>query len=111
MNSSATRPLSEIAAEISRDWHRPYFGAIPYLHAMEELQTVDDHYFLDDAKSIVMYFLANASTWKGETARRIKAELKTQIAMRSDMISAAESIGSHSDPSRRNRPKAGRGEI
>jgi hypothetical protein len=31
---------------------------------------------MDDANGIILYFLANASSWRGDTARRIKAELK-----------------------------------
>lgn len=71
-----TRPIYEIAREIRNDWKRPYFGAVPYLDAMFALDTIDDTFFADSAHSVVMYFLANANTWKGDTARRVKAELK-----------------------------------
>lgn len=71
-----TRPLYTIAAEISRDWKKPYFGAVPYLQAMSTLDSVEDDYIHDSGKSIVLYFLSNATTWRGETARRVKAELK-----------------------------------
>lgn len=77
--SEATRPLYEIAAEIRKDWKRPYFGAVPYLDAMFTLSSVKDSYFLDSGESIVQYFLANAQTWRGETARRVKAELKAAV--------------------------------
>ena len=70
------RPLYTIAAEISRDWKKPYFGAVPYLQAMHSLDSVEDNYIHDSGKSIVLYFLSNATTWRGETARRVKAELK-----------------------------------
>lgn len=70
------RTISEIAAEISREWKKPYFGAVPYLEAMHSLRTVDDYYGLDSAREIVIYFLSNATQFKGEAARRIKAELK-----------------------------------
>jgi hypothetical protein len=70
------RPLNEIAREIRKDWVKPYFGAVPYISAMMSLNSIDDNYGFDDARSIVLYFLANASSWKGETARRIKKELK-----------------------------------
>lgn len=73
------RKLYEIAAEIRRDWKKPYFGAIPYLEAMASLDSIDDNYILDSGRSIVSYFLANASSWKGETARRIKLELKNML--------------------------------
>ena len=71
-----TRPLSVIAEEIQRDWKNIYFGAVPYLDAMLTLNSINENYFCDSAKSIVLYFLANANPWRGETARRIKAELK-----------------------------------
>ena len=70
------RPLYTIAAEISQDWKKPYFGAVPYLQAMSTLDSVEDNYIHDSGKSIVLYFLSNATTWRGETARRVKAELK-----------------------------------
>jgi hypothetical protein len=74
-----SRNLSVIAKEISKDWSNVYFGAVPYLRAMRTLDTVNDSYGMDSAKSIVMYFLANASTWRGEKAREIKKELNKLI--------------------------------
>ena len=70
------RPLYEIAVEIKKDWEKPYFGAVPYLEAMETLNSIEDNYVYDSGESIVLYFLSNASTWRGEVARRIKKELK-----------------------------------
>jgi hypothetical protein len=70
------RPLCEIANEIRDDWKKPYFGAVPYLNAMFGLYSINDQYGADSAKSIVLYFLSNASTWRGETAKRVKKELK-----------------------------------
>lgn len=70
------RQINLIAAEIYQDWKSPNFGAIPYLDAMLNLQSVDDYYGLDTAKSVILYFLANAGTWRGEVARRVKLELK-----------------------------------
>jgi len=70
------RPLHTIAREIRMDWKKPYFGAVPYLDAMSELESIADKYYDDSARSVVMYFLANASTWRGDNAKRIKAELK-----------------------------------
>lgn len=73
------RPLYEIAAEIRKDWSAQgkgiYFGAKPYLSAMGTLNSIDEPYGQDSGKSIVLYFLSNAMTWKGEVARRVKAEL------------------------------------
>ena len=70
------RPIYEIAKEIRSDWKNVWFGAKPYLDAMFALNAVSDNYGYDSGQSIVTYFLANAATWKGEVARRIKAELK-----------------------------------
>ena len=75
------RPLATIAREISIDWRpRVYFGAVPYLEAMRTLISINDDYGADSAKSIVLYFLANANTWRGPVARRVKAELKAMAA-------------------------------
>ena len=73
------RPLHVIAAEIVSDWKRPYFGAVPYIDAMTYLNSIEDNYYYDTADSVVRYFLANAGTWRGETARRVKAELKGML--------------------------------
>lgn len=73
------RTIREIAQEIEADWKRPYFGAVPYLNAMQRLQSVNDKYGFDDARGIVLYFLSNATTWRGDKARAIKAELKGLI--------------------------------
>lgn len=73
------RPLYEIAYEIKQDWKNVYFGAVPYLQAMLQLSSIRDNYGFDNAKSVILYFLSNAATWRGETARRIKAELKAIV--------------------------------
>lgn len=70
------RPLYEIAKEIKATWSKVYFGAVPYLDAMATLDKITDNYYLDSGKSIVLYFLANAGTWRGEDAKRIKRELR-----------------------------------
>ena len=74
-----TRSLNTIAKDIRNDWAKPYFGAVPYLDAMETLNSIRDTYYYDDAESVVRYFLSNATSWKGETARAIKAELKAML--------------------------------
>lgn len=78
-NKKEFRPVDVIANEIIKDWKKVYFGAVPYLDAMRSLSTIDDMYGMDDGKSIIVYFLANAGTWRGETARNIKKELKEMI--------------------------------
>jgi hypothetical protein len=73
------RPLYTIAREIRADWKKVSPYAAPYLQAMSYLNSVDDNYILDSGRSIVSYFLANAGSWRGETAKRIKAELKAMV--------------------------------
>lgn len=73
------RPLYQIAAEIRKDWKKIYFGAAPYLDAMGDLDKITDKYFEDSASSIVNYFLANAQTWRGEVAKRVKKELNDMV--------------------------------
>lgn len=70
------RPLSIIASDIRQHWPNVYFGAVPYLDALSQLDSIDSDYYADSARSVVLYFLSNATTWRGEHARRIKAELK-----------------------------------
>jgi len=74
--NKSVRPISTIAREIAADWKKVNFGAKPYLDAMFSLNSINDHYYFDEGKTIVLYFLANAGTWKGEKAKAIKAELK-----------------------------------
>ena len=74
-----TRTLGAIARDIRASWKTPYFGAVPYIEAMRALDTLGDNYGLDNARSIVRYFLANAGTWRGADARRIKGELKAML--------------------------------
>ena len=79
MTTPHHRPLHMIAADIRDHWAKPYFGAVPYVEAMNDLTSINDTYFEDDARTIVRYFLANASSWRGDDARRIKNELKELI--------------------------------
>lgn len=73
------RPISSIAAEISRSWANVNYAARPYLDAMHSLNSIHDTYFADSAMSVVLYFLSNANSWRGPEARRIKAELNNLI--------------------------------
>jgi len=74
-----TRTLQDIAREIRSDWKSPYFGAVPYLDALSSLGSVNDRFGYDSGRDMVIYFLSNATTWRGETARRVKAELKALL--------------------------------
>ena len=72
-----TRSISAIARDIRSDWKKVNFAAAPYLQAM---LSIDDHcpnYGNDSGDSIGRYFLCNASSYRGEKAKALKAELKT----------------------------------
>ncbi len=77
---SDTRTISTIAQEVESDWQEKVnFAARPYLDAMHSLNSMTDSYGLDSAHSIIIYFLSNASTWRGDTAKRVKKELNKMI--------------------------------
>lgn len=81
INKQNKRTFAEIAREIKQTWKNVYFGAKPYLQAMATINSSDKNapYMLETAEDIVIYFLANATYWRGEDAKRIKAELKSMI--------------------------------
>jgi len=73
------RSVGEIARDVLESWENVNYAARPYLDAMLQ----DDGsgvYFHDSMKSVVLYFLSNASGWRGDDARRLKAELKKAVA-------------------------------
>jgi hypothetical protein len=74
--------ISTIAREISRDWKNVNYAAKPYLEAMRSLDSVNDSYGYDSAKSIVSYFLCNASGYRGDTAKAHKAALKAIVGIK-----------------------------
>jgi hypothetical protein len=83
--------LAEIADVIGEDWEKVRAGgsgplgmgqhpANPYWSAMRGMRDVSDTFGYDTGDSIVRYFLSNATHWRGETAKAVKAELKRRIA-------------------------------
>ena len=78
-DATPKRLLSDIAAEIYKEWKPVNYAAKPYLQAMMGMDSVDQKFGADSGESVVLYFLNNASSWRGETAKRIKAELKKLI--------------------------------
>jgi hypothetical protein len=71
--------LAHLADFIGQEWTNVYFGAVPYLSAMTQLDSVDDNFVNDSGRSVVTYFLANAQTWRGDSARAVKKELNRRI--------------------------------
>ena len=83
------RTFSAIAEEVLNLWKAQYGQclpwslkcALPYLEAMLECDTTnkDAEYYVETVESVVLYFLANITNWRGDNARRIKAELKSML--------------------------------
>lgn len=80
-NPTQPRTLDVIAREIARDpaYSSSRWCAEPYRSSMASLNSLSDSYGADSARSIVLYFLSNTAQWRGETARRIKAELRAML--------------------------------
>jgi hypothetical protein len=79
MQTVNTRPVYKIAEEILNDWTSPHFAARPYLAAMLTINSHCENYGQDTAKSIILYFLSNSTTYRGLKAQELKKELKTLI--------------------------------
>lgn len=69
------RTIREIAREIREDWKKVSPYAEPYLQAMAKLESLNDVYGCEYGDEIVLRFLSNAQSWRGEKARAIKKEL------------------------------------
>ena len=82
MTSRTIREIAEETLNIFIADNVKCFAARPYLEAMACIETPDDRYGYESGRSIVTYFLANASTWRGPDAKRIKAELKKLLGRR-----------------------------
>ena len=83
------RTFSEVAQEVATLWKQKYGKELPwsltcahpYLEAMLDCHTTDKNapYFAETIESVVLYFLANITYWRGDDAKRIKAELKSML--------------------------------
>jgi hypothetical protein len=74
------KDISGLARIIRADWKKPNYAAVPYLDAMRTLGKISGAYGHDSGREIILRFLGNASTWRGETAKAVKAELKKRLA-------------------------------
>ncbi len=90
MEQKNKRAFSDVANEVFILWRKKYgnnkfpvsfIGAVPYLQAMLSCSTTDKNalYGCETLETVVLYFLANVTSWRGEDAKRIKAELKEMI--------------------------------
>lgn len=78
------KTIAELAALVREDWKNPYFGARTYIKAMLEIHKHDPRQVMygdEQAVSVIKYFLANASKWRGDIARQVKAELKERVGL------------------------------
>jgi hypothetical protein len=82
LNGFIMQSISTIAREISHDWKNVSYAAKPYLQAMHSLDNANDSYGYDSAKAIVSYFLANASSYRGDTAKTHKSALKAIVGIK-----------------------------
>lgn len=73
------RPVYKIAEEILNDWTAPHFAARPYLAAMLTINNELENYGQDSAKTVILYFLSNAATYRGSRAKELKKELQKLI--------------------------------
>lgn len=71
--------LRQLAMVIEQSWVKMSPHAVPYVAAMRQLETIRDKFGFDDGESVVRYFLVNATTWRGEVARNVKAELNRRL--------------------------------
>ena len=78
----APRKVRDIAVEIRNTWSKIYFGAEPYVEAMEQFDSPEDTYITENGGDIIRRFLVNAASWRGEDARRIKNELKAMVGLK-----------------------------
>jgi hypothetical protein len=74
--------IADLARIVSATWPKVNYAAKPYLDAMRSLHSIGNAFHADDGKSIVLYFLSNASGYRGETAKLIKAELKKRAGLK-----------------------------
>ena len=77
-----TATPTELAVIIRKDWKQPFYGAVPYISAMRSLPDFESNYGLDSGRDIALRFLCNAGTWRGATARAVKAELKRRLGVK-----------------------------
>jgi hypothetical protein len=79
------RPLNQLAAEILVDWKESPSSAAyrvfakPYVEAMLSMQKCSDMYGMEYGDMIVARALNALHQWRGETARKVKAELNAHL--------------------------------
>ena len=84
------KPLNQLAAEILVDWKQSTstgsyrIFAKPYVEAMLTMHNCEDYYGMEYGDMIVARALNALHQWRGETARRVKAELNEHLKVYND---------------------------
>jgi Arc/MetJ-type ribon-helix-helix transcriptional regulator len=77
INSGEINQIADvIEQDIKSQGKKIPYNLKPYLEAMYSISSVNDNYGLDSGKTILAYSLSNMGTYKGETAKAVKAKLK-----------------------------------
>jgi len=78
-----TRAVNEIARDVRAEWGaKVNYAARPYLNAMLQIEAGQQSFGQDDTKSVVLYFLGNARSFRGPRAKELKAELKAAVGLK-----------------------------
>jgi hypothetical protein len=89
------KPLNQLAAEILVDWKESPSSAfyriqsMPYVEAMLTMRTCEDRYGLEWGDMVVARALNALHQWRGETARKVKAELNEHLKVFNDRHSGS----------------------
>lgn len=72
--------VNDLAEMVENDWGpKVNFAARPYLDAMRGMRGIDSTFGLDSGRTVVAYFLSNATGWRGPVAKAVKKELKRRL--------------------------------
>lgn len=80
------RTLSAIAREMVPmlralpDTHMAKWAGLAQAEPLLSLETIHDDYGMDSGQYVVACLLGNISGWRGDDAKRIRAELKAHLA-------------------------------
>lgn len=85
---SDLRPLSAIGREMVPllralpESHMARWAGLAQAEPLRSLETIHDNYYDDSAEYVVACLLGNITGWRGEDAKRIRAELKAHLAQK-----------------------------
>lgn len=76
--------VQQIVALVYDDWDDVHPSAATYLNALDvnDCRELADPVGNETADLQLRYFLAHAASWRGETARAVKAELRRRLGLR-----------------------------